>query len=268
MKQILSFARRGAQQMDVIDLCSFVAEYGEILAKTLPDAVRLEISCADESVCVRANPGQISQLISNLCKNAAEALAGRTGAVRLQITSVLPVEIESLSHAGPSSYVIGAPSPGERYACLQVSDEGIGIEPNALKQIFDPFFTTKGKSGGTGLGLSVVHGVVESHGGFGVVESIVGQGTTISIFLPQVMDVPAHLFSSPATTGDLRGTERILIVDDEPDITDSLSLSLDRLGYGVVAVNDPLDALEIIREDPAGTPSSRTKPCRERMGSK
>jgi PAS domain S-box-containing protein len=250
VKQIISFARRGAQQMDVIDLCSFVAEYKEILARTLPDAAKLEISCPEETVCVRANPGQLSQLISNLCKNAAEALAGRTGEVRLQISSALPGEIKSLSMAHPLSYMIGVSSPGERYACLQVSDEGTGIEPDALKQIFDPFFTTRGQRGGTGLGLSVVHGVVESHGGFGVVESTVGKGTTISIYLPQVTEVPTHLSSSPAAAGDLRGTERILILDDEPDITDSLSLSLDRLGYGVVAVNDPLEALEIIREDP------------------
>jgi CheY-like chemotaxis protein len=118
-----------------------------------------------------------------------------------------------------------------------------------LKQIFDPFFTTKDKKGGTGLGLAVVHSVVQSHGGFCCVASPPGKGTTISVYFPALENGQSSEKQErprPPAAGD----ERILIVDDEPDLTYSLSLSLGRLGYRAVAINDPTEALEMIRKDP------------------
>jgi CheY-like chemotaxis protein len=136
------------------------------------------------------------------------------------------------------------------YARLRVSDNGAGISADILKRIFDPFFTTKGRGRGTGLGLAVVHGVVESHGGACSVETVPGRGTAFSVYLPLTSAPAAD--ARPAFHGDsLAGTERILVVDDEADIVDMLVIGLERLGYDVVGVNDPIEALNAFVEDPS-----------------
>ncbi|HUO02496.1 MAG TPA: ATP-binding protein [Rhizomicrobium sp.] len=242
VKQILSFARHGAQQRDVIDLVQFVSDYAALLAKVMPATVELDIALDAAPIPVRANAGQLSQLIANLCKNAAESFGGHPGTVRLDISSASLAEVTTAIHR--ANHVIGAAPFDSRYARLRVSDLGAGIEPKLLPQIFDPFFSTKGQRG-TGLGLAVVHGVVEAHGGFCTVETVLGRGTAISVYFPLAAE-PLQQAAALMPAPDARGHERILIVDDEPDITDSLALNLDWLGYDVLTVNDPHEAMEII----------------------
>jgi PAS domain S-box-containing protein len=248
VKQILFFARHGAQQHEVIELARFVSDYQEILSKAVSEPTRLEISLPDKPLWVSTNAGQLSQLMANLCKNASESMSARAGWIRLGISSSTVADIAT-TVASPYTYLTGTPQDGLRYACICVQDRGIGIPSAVLKQIFDPFFTTKDKKGGTGLGLAVVHSVVQSHGGFCCVASPPGKGTTISVYLPAVENAQSSE-KQERPRAPAAGDERILIVDDEPDLTYSLSLSLGRLGYRVVAINDPTEALEMIRKDP------------------
>jgi CheY-like chemotaxis protein len=145
--------------------------------------------------------------------------------------------------------VVGEIGPSNDYACLRVSDRAGGISDAVLDRMFEPFFTTKGRQRGTGLGLAVVHGIINSHGGACHVLSVPGQGTTFSIYLPLHDGRVAHpKAGQPAE--DLHGGERLLIVDDEPDIVDMLSIGLERLGYETVGVTDPLEALAAFEENP------------------
>ena len=153
--------------------------------------------------------------------------------------------------------MIGQLDPTREYARIDVSDTGKGIAPRIAPRVFEPFFTSKRRTGGTGLGLSVVHSIVTSHEGVLYLDSAEGKGTTFSIYLPLTGDAEAvaHMRSVAARS---EGTERVLIVDDDIDVADMLSIGLARIGYEVAVSNDPLEALEAFTEDPTdGTsPSS------------
>jgi len=137
--------------------------------------------------------------------------------------------------------------PQARYARLSVGDSGGGIPPKILDRIFEPFFSTKGRQRGTGLGLAVVHGVVRAHDGFCHVKSEPGKGTVFSIYLPLIKD---DLRAAALTDNRRLNPCRVLIVDDEADIADMLSIGLERLGFHTVAVMNPVAALAAIEEDP------------------
>jgi CheY-like chemotaxis protein len=127
-----------------------------------------------------------------------------------------------------------------------VRDSGQGIPPDIIDRIFEPFYSTKGRQRGTGLGLAVVHGVIRSHGGFCHLRSVVGKGTVFNVYLPLADD---GMVAAPAAANG-GGLGRVLIVDDEAEIADVLSIGLEHLGYATVAVQDPLTALVAIEEDP------------------
>ena len=193
----------------------------------------------------------MTQLISNLCKNAADALGGAPGQIDVSLATIGGAELareSDLMLSGGAS-LIGQVDLSKTYARIRVADTGSGIPAETLKRIFDPFFTTKGRGKGTGLGLAVVHGVVEAHNGFCRVDTKEGKGTVFSIFLPLV-DAPVAPAHGRQLTRTEHGRERVLLVDDEVDITDTVAMGLDRLGYETLAVNDPLEALEVFQADP------------------
>jgi CheY-like chemotaxis protein len=187
---------------------------------------------------------QIGRLISNLAVNARDALNGGGGSVEIGAMTVPGAEIKSL-RGGRGEYLFGELDPDARYVRLRVSDTGAGIAPEIIERVFEPFFTTKGRERGTGLGLAVVHGAIMAHGGACHLKSELGKGTTFSIYLPLAADGPP---------GEMPGAARpchVLIVDDETDMTDMLSIGLERLGFQTVAVQDPLEALAAVEEDPS-----------------
>src|SRR5262249_37501326 len=145
---------------------------------------------------------------------------------------------------------IGEIGASNEYACLRIADTASGIPEAVLDRMFEPFFTTKGRLRGTGLGLAVVHGIIQSHGGCCLVASRPNEGTTVSVYLPlrsSVVEPPSRRLS----VDDLRGAERVLIVDDEADLVDMLTIGLERLGYEAVGVTDPIEALAAFKEDPS-----------------
>jgi PAS domain S-box-containing protein len=240
VKRILAFSRRGDSERKPVAMVPLVEEVLMFLRSLLPSTIEIkpQISINSNGGMVFANPTQIHQVLMNLCTNAAHAMnpTGGTLSVKLSETADAPLA------SG------GAPPGAGRYLCLTVSDTGHGMDAETLEKIFDPYFTTKAPGEGTGLGLSVVQGIVKSHGGAVTVASQTGEGTTFCVFLPEIANVAA---SETGTTEAIpRGGERILFVDDEEALVDLGKSMLEALGYHVTAKTVSLEALKAFGAQP------------------
>jgi signal transduction histidine kinase len=251
VEQILSFARARAVERGVVDLGLLLKRSQEFLAELLPPQIALKMSLAENALPVFGSATQIGQLITNLCINARDAFADQPGTISITTRLATSPEIAGLREPveARSERLFGDVQAGVTYCLLRVEDDGAGIAPEILDRVFEPFFTTKGRHRGTGLGLAVVHGVIESTGGVCRLSSVPGKGTVFSIYFPLVGERIAEAGQSGPLAAS-RGSERVLIVDDEPDIADMLAIGLERLGYETVGVNDPLEALAAFRENP------------------
>jgi PAS domain S-box-containing protein len=241
VKQILTFSRHQAPQRQVIQLTTVVAECLKLLRATTPATIEIDISLATDAPSVLADASQVHQIILNLGTNALHAMNGLHG--RLQVT--LDRCIVDAAHAALQSRL----RPGV-YARVSVADTGCGMDKATMQRIFEPFFTTKPPGEGTGLGLSVVHGIMESHDGAVIVYSQPGEGTVFHLYFP------AHSAEETIETDDappvVRGRgERILFVDDEELLVQLGQKMLSGLGYEVEAVRQPEAALELFRMEPS-----------------
>jgi signal transduction histidine kinase/ActR/RegA family two-component response regulator len=248
--QIMAFAETRTISYGVANLGRCIQASKELLASSMHPGAMLEVDLGDSPFLIRGNEVQIGQMLVNLAANGRDALGGRGGVVEITASTVDESEVERLRNFSSTANerLIGTPAPDRCYARLSVCDSGCGISPEILDRIFEPFFSTKGRQRGTGLGLSVVHGVVRAHNGFCYVQSRPGKGTTFSIYLP-LIDSAAGLTGSFAS-GPFHPC-KVLIVDDEADMADMLSIGLERLGFQTVAVQNPLLALAAIEEDPS-----------------
>ncbi len=238
VQQILAFSRQHEQEPQRIELGPIVKETVKLLRALLPTTI--EIAHELDPACgqVFADPTQIHQVLMNLCTNAGHAMRDTGGTLEVRLDTF---QIDTT----PSPYK-GIP-PGT-YVRLTVRDTGCGMTPAVMERIFDPFFTTKPIGEGTGMGLAVVHGIVDSYGGTVHVTSVPGQGTTFEVLLPQ--QEPVAEIQEPDTDGLPEGTERILLVDDEADLVHLGKQMLERLGYTVVACTQSVEALELFRRQP------------------
>jgi signal transduction histidine kinase len=242
--QILGFTRARTLARRKIDIRKAIEESRNLLVGSLPPATEVRIDQGREPVIVEANASQIEQIVVNLCLNAHDAMNGRQGSITIASSKVEPGQAAEGGVA-----VAGQVDPGRPYARLDVSDTGCGIPPDALPRIFEPFFTTKERGRGTGLGLSVVHGILTTYGGACVVDSQPGIGSRFSIYLPLAQgEGTEEPDEHPAE--EIHGSSRILIVDDEIDVTDMLTIGLERLGYETAAINDPREAIDVFAEAP------------------
>ena len=243
--QILTFSRSDRPALAPVDLGAAVRSALDLFEATLPATTRLVFDAGTAPLCVRGNETQIARAVANLCINASDALDGRPGDVSIGLAAVRP---DDADYRRPMA--VGALVSGQAYARLDVADNGSGIAPEDLARIFEPFYSTKGPGRGTGLGLAVVHGVVVTHDGACAVESVPGQGTRFSIWLP-LADAAAPAAES-APQRDARRSVRVLVVDDEPDAVEMLTVGLRRHGCDVVGHDDPLAALRAFEADPHG----------------
>ncbi len=234
VRQLLTFARSSGQEHRPVQLQRVVAEALQLMRASIPASVELEAAIDSGTARVLADQGQMHQLVINLVANAAAALQGRRGKIGVYLGNL------------PGSGGDGAPPDTVR---LRVSDDGAGMTPEVLERIFEPFFTTRAPGEGTGLGLAVVQGIVQDHGGQIFVRSAPGQGTTFDVELPPAEAERPEAVVAPGAAPPGAG-ERLLVVDDEPVIARVVSEQLRRLGYQVTSVNDPEEALELIAEDP------------------
>jgi signal transduction histidine kinase/CheY-like chemotaxis protein len=252
VEQVLAFARTRTVEHDVVDLSLMVKRSSDFLAGLVPPHITVTLSFSDDALPVLGSAAQMGQLVTNLCLNARDSFGDGPGTIRVTARPISALEIESLKNSphSHSERIFGDWQEGHAYCLLQVEDNGSGIPPEILDRIFEPFFTTKGRHHGTGLGLAVVHGVIESVGAVGHLISSPGKGSVFSIYFPLVNEECAEAGTPVRNLVALRGAERILIVDDEPDITDMLVIGLERLGYETVGVTDPLEALAAFAEQP------------------
>ena len=250
VEQIMAFGEARAGTPGITNLGRIVRKSRELLAESMPSGARLEIACDDEPpLLIRGNEVQIGQLITNLIMNGRDALKGSEGRVRVEAARATAEEIEALLRRpdNPGERLVGDPRPATAYARLTVSDGGAGIPAEIMDRIFEPFFSTKGRQRGTGLGLAVVHGVIRAHAGFCHLRSAAGIGTRFDIYLPLLDEQTVSL---PAAGPGARRC-RVLIVDDEVDMADMLSIGLERMGFQTVTAHNPMLALAAIKEDPA-----------------
>ena len=239
VRQLLTFSRQSEPEPKPLQMTPIVKEALKLIRASIPATIKIrqEIHC--EPDIVLADDVQIHQVLINLCSNAAHAMQGNGGLLNVKLVN-LELDAEDLLQypnlrAGP-------------YIRLSVSDTGCGMDREIKERIFDPFFTTKGPGEGTGMGLAVVHGIVNSHGGAITVYSEPDQGTTFHVLLPGV-DGKAPV-KDEKMVSLLRGSERILLLDDEKTLVTMGERMLKRLGYRVVPQTSSVEALEAFRAQP------------------
>jgi len=239
VKQILTFCREDQQEKEPIDLRPIVKETLKLVEASAPPTIELRCSVSGYPGTVMADPTQIHQVVLNLCTNAVHSMAGSGGTLSVWLG---PVEAVS-----PPLQMDPGLNPGP-YLKLSVNDTGHGMSPDVVQRIFEPYFTTKKRGEGTGLGLALVHGIVESHGGAITVTSERDRGTTFDVYLPIIAG--AQTLDDSTEEEAPKGNERILLVDDEEHLAEMVSGMLASLGYQVVAKNTPIEALHLFRDDP------------------
>jgi len=226
-RQLLAFSRRQVLQPKVFDVNDLVANLDQMLRRLIGEHIEMKTAAAEEPCLVKADAGQIEQVIMNIAINARDAMP-QGGRLTLE-TAHLELDKAAAEVAGP-------------YVMLAVSDTGEGMDAETKAHIFEPFFTTKGLGKGTGLGLSTVYGIVKQSGGYISVYSEPGRGSTFKVYLPRVRDTLKARRKEEPANADARGNETILVVEDEPMIRELIETMLQSRGYSVLTVDDPLQA--------------------------
>lgn len=237
VKQILTFSRQVEKQISPVEVTPIIKECLKFLRSSLPSTIDIKQDIQERAGMILADPTQIHQVIMNLCTNAAHAMRMDGG--------VLDVKLQE-SDAESSSYISGLKPC--KYLRLTVSDDGHGMDETILRKIFEPYFTTKSREEGTGLGLAVVHGIVQDHGGVIRVDSAPGAGTTFDVYFPVISESSYAPIDENADVPT--GNEKILLIDDEAALLEMGRLLLERLGYSVDTEISSGKALEKIRSSP------------------
>lgn len=247
-RQLLAFSRQQTLRPQVLQLPDAVSEVTHLLHRLLGERVKLEVKHGRNLGAIRADPGQLEQVIVNLAVNARDAMQAKgeeVGTLKMETFAVSPNEVRRMGRDV---------MPIADYTALKVTDTGTGIPPAILAKIFEPFFTTKEVGKGTGLGLSTVYGIVKQSGGFIFAESKVGEGTTFSIYFP-VHHAPAATESAAPKLrkaepqGELWGTGTILLVEDEAMVRAVAERALTRHGYTMLTADSGEAALEILARE-------------------
>ncbi|MBF0549893.1 MAG: response regulator [Deltaproteobacteria bacterium] len=240
VRQILTFSRRTEQEKTPLRIGSIIQEVLKLMRASLPATIEIRQSLAVPADTVLADPTQIHQVMLNLCTNAAHAMREKGGVLEVILSNLV---IDQYSATRYPELTTG------HYLKITVSDTGTGMDKATQERIYDPFFTTKAPGEGTGMGLSVVHGIVTSHKGLITAYSEPGKGSTFHIFLPLV-DMACDNGRQPDIIIPLGAGEHVLLVDDEEMIVDIWKAMLENIGYRVTATTLSAEALTIFRDQP------------------
>jgi CheY-like chemotaxis protein len=232
-RQLLAFSRKEVLTPRVLDIHLVVAEMEEMLRRLIGEHIELVILLGERPLPVRADRGQLEQVIMNLAVNARDAMADG---------GVLTVEVGTVDRAAGDAD--GAPRPGP-WVTVQVRDTGCGMDAATAARIFEPFFTTKEQGKGTGLGLSTVYGIVEQSGGSIRVASAPGEGSTFTVFLPRLEDRAGLPGAEAAAPASERGSESVLLVEDETAVRAVAREALEGHGYRVIEARNGVEALTV-----------------------
>jgi len=237
VNQILAFSRKETTKRILLQPGVLLKEVIKLLRGTIPSTITIREQIVATDRMILANPTQLHQVIMNLCTNAFHALEEQGGEM---VLSLDPVKQRVRENDGEREWIR-----------ISVADNGCGIDADVLERIFEPYFTTKPSGKGTGMGLAVVHGIVENHEGRIEVESKPGQGTIFHVFFPVVSGLETPQFQREAQSL-VGGNESILVVDDEQMVADYLKGFLEQLGYRVTVCNDGNSALTVFESNPNG----------------
>ena len=236
-RQLLAFSRKQVLAPKVVDLSAVVTAVEPFLRRLLGEDIELAVSSHEGLGRVRADPGQIEQVVLNLAINARDAMP-RGGRLTIETTNV---ELDE-TYARHRAEV--RPGP---HVMLAVTDTGVGMDAATLARLFEPFFTTKEPGTGTGLGLATVYGIVKQSGGHVAVSSEAGHGATFKVYLPRIETALEAGKGAPAAMPAARGSETVLLVEDEPDVRELAEDVLKTWGYTVLKAGDPVEALGLAR---------------------
>ena len=240
VRQILTFSQKAPFKKELTSIKQVAEEAVKMLRATIPRSIEIEKAFREEDIMVLGDATQIHQIVVNLCTNAAHSMTETGGIIKVSVdhTASSAFKDEKLKKLKEKDYVR-----------LSVADSGTGISPDVLDKLFDPYFTTKKQGEGSGLGLSVVHGIVKSLQGEITVETHPGKGTVFQVYLPTANS--GKSLSSKLRTEEIRkGNEKILFVDDEPMLVRMQKQRLERLGYSVEAFTDCMEALSVFKNRP------------------
>lgn len=234
-KQLLAFSRKQVLAPRTIDLNLVVAGVETMLRRLIGEDIIFQTRLAGDVAKVWLDPGQVEQVIVNLVLNARDAMP---------LGGEISIRTENIEVDEKSSPLLGGLKPGS-YVLLSVSDNGCGIAPADKLRIFEPFYTTKGPGKGTGLGLATVYGIVNQSEGYISVDSELGLGTTFKVYVPAHVSSALSPVAANAKGLDLRGSETVLLVEDEPSVRALTRIALQSYGYKVLEAYDPVDAIHI-----------------------
>ena len=233
--KLLAFSRRKTLEYQPLAVDAVLRDFGPVVRRLVPENIELALALAAAGAHIHADPGAIEQILMNLATNARDAMPA--GGRLCIATERLTVDEEFCrGHAGMT--------PGD-YVVLSVSDTGAGMDGNTLRRVFEPFFTTKPIGVGTGLGMSMVYGLVKQHRGYLDIDSNPGAGTTVRIYLPLAAAAPPPAADAVPARGGGAG-ETILLVEDEPALRHAAMRVLRKAGYDVLVASDGLEALEVL----------------------
>jgi PAS domain S-box-containing protein len=233
VRQLLAFSRKQVLRPKILDLNAIVVNLDQLLRRLMNENIEMKTFVSKDVGAIKADPGQIEQVIMNLVVNARDALPGG-GRILIETSNVDLDSSYTLDHA------VVRPGP---YVLLAVTDTGVGMTADTVAHIFEPFYTTKESGRGTGLGLSTVYGIVKQSGGYIWVYSEPGKGTTFKVYLPRVMDaIPSSAATEMPPSTARKGRETILLVEDEPAVRELIQMVLSERGYTVLEALAPEDA--------------------------
>jgi len=234
VRQLLAFSRKQVLRPKILDLNTIVMNLDQLLRRLMSENIEMKTFVSRDVGAIKADPGQIEQVIMNLVVNARDALPNG-GRILIETSNV------DLDSAYTKDHAVVIPGP---YVLLAVSDTGVGMTSDTVGHIFEPFYTTKESGRGTGLGLSTVYGIVKQSGGYIWVYSELGKGTTFKVYLPRVTDaIPVSVAPATVPSSTTRkGKETILLVEDEPDLRELTQMVLSERGYTVIGAPSPAEA--------------------------
>ena len=237
-RQLLAFARRKHFAKEAVSMNAVIQEVLSLIRRSIPKDITVEDQLEEKLPLVHGDPGQLNQVIMNLCLNASDAMrAHDRGTLRLVS------EHRALS---PRERIILGEDTDAEFVCVTVSDTGVGMSEELQEHIYEPFYTTKAEGGGTGLGLSIVYGIITNHGGHIIADSAEGRGSLFTVYLPVYR---AEIQSeTDASKEVLTGTETVLVVDDEPIVRQMVTEVLKGNGYQVVAAQSGMEAVHYLDE--------------------
>ena len=238
-RQILTFARRGERELQPVDLAELSREVLRLIISTLPKNIEVQADLPDQPAVVFADPSEMHQVLINLCTNAGHAMGQSGGLLSLTLAEVTL----------PNDHPAAVPGlAGGAYIKLTVADTGEGIPPEIQPRIFEPFFTTKERGEGTGMGLSVVHGIITELAGTVTMDSTPGRGSTFTVYIPKSDGRPVP--RQPVELPVAGGCGRIMVVDDEESLAKMLGRLLRGLGYSATIFSDSAEALAEFKRRP------------------